>query len=382
MEKTSKVDKEMLKVGWIGLWTRLGAKGDPMSVFNALAEAYSNGRAYHNLSHIEACLEEVGMVRGKLADPLAVEFALWFHDAVYDTRRQDNEERSAEWAATVARNAGLGEEFSEKVRKLILVTKHFSATDNDAQYLADIDLSILGQSAAQFDTYDAGIAAEYSWVPSAPYRNGRAGVLRHFAQRDHIFTTKTFQEIYEQRAKSNIERTVATLEEGKKKIMGVYAGSFDPPTVGHEWMISKGAMLFDNLVVTVAVNPAKRCTFTADERKEMLLKIVGNRSNVTVTVVENDYTARYAKSIGAGYLLRGVRRMEDYSQEQQLADINRTIEPNVETVLLTTPPELAIVSSSLVRGLIGPKGWQELVRKYVAPEVFEALLRKFDGGSR
>ncbi|MCL5430342.1 MAG: pantetheine-phosphate adenylyltransferase [Candidatus Marsarchaeota archaeon] len=375
-EPNNTEDTAELRRSWDRLWGDLGAKGDPEPVFNALTEAYSSGRAYHNLTHVRECIDEVEKVRELLADPNAVEFALWFHDARYDTMRQDNEERSADWAASVARGAGLDGDFAEKVRRLILATKHFNDTDNDAKYLSDIDLSILGKSAERFDTYNAAIAAEYSWVQPEVYKNGRKGVLEHFGNRDHIYMTKAFQDVYEARAKANIERTVAALSEGRKKIMAVYAGSFDPPHIGHEWIINRAAMLFDDLVVVVAVNPLKRYTFTVDERVEMLKKIVGKNPHVQVTSIEHKFTARYAKSIGAGYLVEGVRDPSDLAKEQAQADWNKEIEPGVETVLLMRPPEFAKVSSSAIKMLMGNEGWEGIVKKYVVPEVFTALSRK------
>src|SRR5258707_14163475 len=94
---------------WIRFWTAAKAKGDPAAPWELLASRYSEPhRAYHTLRHIEHCLDEFEAVRQEARDPVAVEMALWYHDAVYDTRRRDNEELSAILAERTSAAAGLG----------------------------------------------------------------------------------------------------------------------------------------------------------------------------------------------------------------------------------------------------------------------------------
>jgi pantetheine-phosphate adenylyltransferase len=383
METTRKAPKQItLRSRWIGLWKDMGAQGDPVPVFNALSEAYSSGRAYHNLTHVEECLKHVDTVEGELSDPKAVKFALWFHDAIYDTHRQDNEERSAEWAVTVAMGAGMGKEFADKVKGLILNTKHFKDTDHDAQYLADIDLAILGQPTDVFNRYNQGIADEFYWVDQKPYNKARADVLSKFKVRKRLFKTDAFHDLYEARAKENMGRVIQELDAKKEDTIAVYAGSFDPPTIGHEWVINKGARIFTKLVIAIASNTAKKPTFTVEERRVMLESIVGNRPNVTVVDLGNRYTADYAKLIGAGYLLRGVRDPTDAMEERKIVDVTKTYieeeEDGLVNLSLTPPMKLAMVSSSLVKGLIGPEGWRRVVRKLVPPGTYDKLLRRYE----
>lgn len=160
---------------------------------------------------------------------------------------------------------------------------------------------------------------------------------------------------------------------------GVYAGSFDPLTNGHLWMIEQGARLFDRLVVAVGVNPDKQSTFPVEERLEMLRECVRPFSNVTVDAFENQFLVRYAASIGARYILRGIRSEADHEYERTMRHINSDLAPDVVTVFLIPPREIAEVSSSMVRGLIGPEGWQDIVRTYVPPAVFERLAKRFGG---
>ncbi|MGC4113748.1 MAG: pantetheine-phosphate adenylyltransferase [Myxococcales bacterium] len=153
----------------------------------------------------------------------------------------------------------------------------------------------------------------------------------------------------------------------------VYAGSFDPPTIGHLWMIRQGAELFDRLQVAVGVNPDKKSMFSVEERLEMLREITGELPNVTVAAFTNQFLIRYAKSIGARFILRGIRGTADFEFERTMRNINADNAPEISTVFLMPSREVADVSSSFVKGLIGPDGWEELVRKYVSPPVFERI---------
>ncbi|MCW6160171.1 MAG: pantetheine-phosphate adenylyltransferase [Candidatus Micrarchaeales archaeon] len=378
MENTRQSQRASMESRWAALWNELGAKGDPNAVFESLLEEYSKGRAYHNLTHVEFCLDQLDRVRMEVKDPNAVAFALWFHDAVYDTRSQDSEVRSAKWAMDVAIGAGLGKEFAEKVRDLILSTRHATDLERDAEFLKDIDLAILGQPAEAFDIYDRSVAQEYSWVPREVYNTKRREILERFISKDRksIFSTEFFRGEYEARARDNVERAIEQLSpKDESPKIAVYAGSFDPPTLGHEWVIKSGRRLFSKLIVAVAVNPAKKGTFTVQERVAMLKAMTSGFPNVEVASFENVYTAHFAKAVGAGYLLRGVRNGTDFEYEKTIAEINSDLEPEIITLSLTPPPEVAKISSSLVKSLIGPEGWRDAIRRYLPPEAYSEMLR-------
>ena len=157
----------------------------------------------------------------------------------------------------------------------------------------------------------------------------------------------------------------------------VYAGSFDPITNGHLWMVEEGAQLFDELVVAIGTNPAKNYTFSLDERMAMLKETLGHIPNVIVDEFENQYLVGYAKSISAGYVLRGIRTEADYGYERGMRHVNDDMEPEVTTVFLMPPRKITEVSSSLVKGLIGPSGWQEVVATYVPAPVHSRILKTF-----
>ena len=162
---------------------------------------------------------------------------------------------------------------------------------------------------------------------------------------------------------------------------GVYAGSFDPPTNGHLWMIEHGAKIFDLLVVAIGVNPDKKYTFSLDTRVEMLRNITKPYRNISVDTFENQFLVNYAKSVEACYILRGIRSEGDYEYERAMRYINSDLNPNILTVFLIPPREIAEISSSFVKDLVGPEGWKEIIKKYVPKPVYEKFLKQFKNRS-
>jgi pantetheine-phosphate adenylyltransferase len=160
----------------------------------------------------------------------------------------------------------------------------------------------------------------------------------------------------------------------------VYAGSFDPPTNGHAFMIEEGARLFDELVVAVGVNPDKRGTFPVDQRLLLLRQICARHPNVRVERFENQFLVRYAKGIGARYILRGIRTGGDFEFEYTMRQVNQDLAPEVTTVFLVPPRNLAETSSSFVKGLVGPEGWRDVVKGFVPDPVFQALCAQYPAG--
>ena len=156
--------------------------------------------------------------------------------------------------------------------------------------------------------------------------------------------------------------------------LGVYAGSFDPLTIGHMWMIEEGAKLFDRLIVAVGVNPDKQSTFSVEDRLEMLRDSCSKITNVSVAAYSNLYLIDYAKSVKATHIVRGIRSTADFEYERSMRNINGDLGPTICTVFLMPPRNIAEVSSSMVKGLIGPNGWRKIVRKYVSEPVYRRLL--------
>lgn len=176
-----------------------------------LVSAYSEPqRSYHTLQHLEECLNLLDLLSCEHLE--LVEVALWFHDAVYDPKAKDNEERSAELARTALIDGSVAETTIAEVQRLIMLTKSHQpgAGPNDA-VLLDIDLAILGHSEDRFGEYEQQIRQEYSWVPNEVYRAKRAEVLAAFLQRQSIFLTPQFHELFEARARANLYQLISSL---------------------------------------------------------------------------------------------------------------------------------------------------------------------------
>ena len=177
-----------------------------------LTAAYSEAhRRYHTLQHIEFCLREIGRHRAHAVRPSEIRWALLFHDAIYDPRRNDNEVRSADWACRIMQEMQRPDDEIARVRKLILATVHAANAETpDEALLLDIDLAILGADDATFDEYDRAIRVEYEWVPDEAYRAARTNVLHGFLKRDRIFQTVAYRQ-QEAAARRNIERALQRL---------------------------------------------------------------------------------------------------------------------------------------------------------------------------
>jgi predicted metal-dependent HD superfamily phosphohydrolase len=138
--------------------------------------------------------------------------ALWFHDAVYDTQRSDNEERSAVWAREYLTARAVAHDAIDRIEAMILATRHTEHTaPGDTALMVDIDLGILGQPVRVFDRYDAAIRREYAWVSDEAYRAGRRAVLASFLARTHIYCTDFFHARLETTARANLARALDRL---------------------------------------------------------------------------------------------------------------------------------------------------------------------------
>ena len=199
---------------FLKLWTSIGANGSADGPYAEIVSRYSEPwRAYHVLAHLDAMFAELDAVRSCWKAQLVVfeplEMAIWYHDAVYNTHANDNEERSADLFRNVAERLYLSGEFKERVIKIILATKHLAATDDlESATLCDIDLSIFGQPEAVFDEYERQIRKEYGWVPKTQFNEGRLTILRAFLNRPMVFSTSFFREKYEEMARKNLLRSI------------------------------------------------------------------------------------------------------------------------------------------------------------------------------
>ena len=139
------------------------------------------------------------------------------------------------------------------------------------------------------------------------------------------------------------------------KLTALCPGSFDPVTYGHLDIITRAARMCDRLIVVVAHNKAKQCAFTPEERVEMIRKCVSSLPNVEVVHFEG-LLADYAAARNANAIIKGLRALSDFEYEFQMALTNKKLNPNVETLFLTTAAENMYVSSSMVRQIAGMGG--------------------------
>jgi pantetheine-phosphate adenylyltransferase len=156
----------------------------------------------------------------------------------------------------------------------------------------------------------------------------------------------------------------------------VFPGSFDPPTLGHLNIIERASAIFDELIVVVAENRQKKYLFSAAERLEMVAEMAKHKKNVSCLIWES-LIVEYMKRENIKLLIRGVRGMEDFSYEFELSMMNRALQPNIETIFMTTDPRFIVLRSSSIKDLASFSGDVSLM---VPPLVSEALKRKFPGG--
>jgi len=161
----------------------------------------------------------------------------------------------------------------------------------------------------------------------------------------------------------------------------IYAGSFDPPTDGHNWVFARASNLFDEVIVVIATHVQKKYMFTADERKEMLNEIFKgcNLENVRAEVIPDELIVNAARELEATHLIRGLRSVTDYDYERAMCSFNREAYEDLLTVFLMPPSNLDFVSSSMVKGLLPFNDWEEEAKKYVSHMVLDKLKEKANG---
>lgn len=197
---------------WFRTWTELGipASARLEQLFADLLSRYAEPhRFYHTHRHLAECFEKWADLREQAERPAEVELAIWFHDAIYDTHSNSNEERSAELARDIALAQNMDPLSASRIYDLIMNTRHTRApVEGDARLIVDTDLAILGAGTERFMEYEQQIRQEYAWVPEGVFRERRASVLREFLERKHIYSTELFRSRYEQKARENIQRSL------------------------------------------------------------------------------------------------------------------------------------------------------------------------------
>ncbi len=131
----------------------------------------------------------------------------------------------------------------------------------------------------------------------------------------------------------------------------LFPGTFDPVTLGHVDIIDRALPLFDKIIVGIGINAAKTPMFSAEQRMAWVQEIYKNDNRVESVVYEG-LTIQYCKKVGARFILRGIRYVSDFEYEKTIADANRTLDRNIETVFLTGEPKYTSVASTIVRDII------------------------------
>lgn len=178
-----------------------------------ISRAYSaKGRYYHNLTHLDQLVAHLSEVRKQIQDWPAIVFAIAWHDAVYQTSKSDNEEKSAEKSDRNLTQTFFPEQRREKCIRLILATKkHLIDEDEDVNLFTDADLAILGTDEEAYFNYARQIRKEYWRYPDFLYKPGRKKVLKHFQEMESIYKTTYFRNKFEQSAKRNIDLELRSL---------------------------------------------------------------------------------------------------------------------------------------------------------------------------
>ena len=201
---------ERVSARWRGL---MGNAAE--TALHELIAAYSSaGRHYHNLHHIAALLQLSAGHTANIADRDALDLAIFYHDAVYDAKRSDNEAKSAALARAQLSALGIAPDRVDKIARWIEATKHSSAAptgDRDLDHLLDFDLSILAAAPAVYEAYTSAIRREYAIFPDLLYRPGRAKVLRAFIATPAIYRMPELAAKWEARARANLAEELKLL---------------------------------------------------------------------------------------------------------------------------------------------------------------------------
>ncbi len=159
------------------------------------------------------------------------------------------------------------------------------------------------------------------------------------------------------------------------KVTAIYPGTFDPLTNGHTDLIQRAAKMFDTVIVAIAHNPSKKPCFSLDERVEIANSLLNHIDNVCV-IGFSGLLADLARDHQANVLIRGIRAVSDFDYEFQLANMNRRLNPDLESVFLTPAEKNSFISSTLVKEVARHKGD---VSEFVSPIVVKALEEKLHG---
>jgi predicted metal-dependent HD superfamily phosphohydrolase len=216
MFRHSPENQGWLRAKWQALVNSVRAHPDMSdAVWNELIRRYSEPqRAYHNLSHIMFLLRQVDIHRALINRPETVEFAIWFHDVILDTRLKDSERRSADWARRAMVAMMIDERHIPPVMACVAATERHQVTTPsvaDMPLFLDMEFAILGAREPVYREYSEVIRAEYGWMPIDEYRIARGQFLEGLLDRPALYFTPAMAASLEYRARQNLQSELREL---------------------------------------------------------------------------------------------------------------------------------------------------------------------------
>ncbi len=228
----------------IGTTKRSTAIGPRSVVFEELVVRYGEPhRHYHTLCHVEASLAWLERCLGDADRPAEVALALWFHDAIYNPRACDNEQKSADLAEKHLKDLNVDPKAIQRIKTHILATRDHGGRPGDSRLVIDLDLAVLGASPAKFGDFEQCIRREYAHVPDLIFRMGRCRILRRFLRREEIYCVDTLRERLEAKARANLKGRIWQLFRGRVEGSTVTEGDRDDDGDGDRPASSTGGSI-------------------------------------------------------------------------------------------------------------------------------------------
>lgn len=296
---------------------RLQKLGLNASVLNRYEEPH---RFYHTTEHLVDVISDLER-KQQLDDELFL--AAVYHDAVYDPRANDNEERSAELFLSAALKTNLKAESIQAVKQFILDTKTHKASSQKSQHLLDADLKILEQPLNKLIEYEHKIFKEFQFVDYLTYKPKRIEVLNGLNQQGKL-------------------NSLIDYVTYRKPLIGVFCGSFNPFHKGHYNVLKKAERIFDKVIIAFGKNPDK------SERTWDIPKSIQNRQLGEYSGLMTDYVASLGYDV---VVIRGLRNSTDFDYEQNQYRYIQELMPEIKIVSVFCDKEFEHISSSGIRTL-------------------------------
>ncbi len=197
---------------WLDLMSRFGLERNESELDGILTMHSESHRAYHNMDHVRDCLSKLdSLVELNVKDD--IEMAFWYHDIIYNPYGKNNELKSAIRAKEFLLNQRVEQQRVDNICNLIIATMHTQVPENvEQEFIMDIDISILGSTAIEYESYTKSIRKEYKFVPWFLYRKSRLRIMESFLKRENLYFSEYYRSKYESNARRNIAREIDQLK--------------------------------------------------------------------------------------------------------------------------------------------------------------------------